>query len=139
MPPLPTIQGVWYGHRLLTTFILSELPDGWPRSEEARRFFPAGWLKDKGWPSFERAVSGMIKPAVGTSWRRIVDPAVPRGRRSFSNLGSCRRDAPLHPQEFATELALKAFTNGADCWVVAGLYADTVAGAIGNAKVLEFR
>ena len=71
-------MGVWYGHKLTTTFILSELPEGWPQTEAARPFFPAGWLAGKGWPSFERAVSGMLKKAGGTSWRRIVDPAVPR-------------------------------------------------------------
>ena len=129
-------MGVWYAHRLLTTFIMSELPEGWPKTEAARPFFPEGWLRGKGWPSFERAVSGMVKKATSSSWRRIVDPAVPRG---FGILGgSGHRDAPLHPREFAAELALKVFSNGADCEIVAGLYADTVAGAIGNATELEF-
>jgi hypothetical protein len=123
----------WYAHRLLTTFIMSELPEGWPKTEEARPFFPVNWLRGKGWPSFERAVSGLIKPASAHSWRRIVDPAVPR---SLGQDGY--RAAPLPPKLFAAELALKVFTNGADCEMVAGLYADTLAGAIGNAKLLEF-
>ncbi len=127
-------MGTWYAHRLTTTFIMSELPEGWPKTEEARPFFPAGWLRGKGWPTFERSVSGLVKRASSFSWRRIVDPAVSRG----GTFGIIHRDAPLPPREFAAELALKVFTNGADCEVVAGLYADTLAGAIGNAKVLEF-
>ena len=71
-------MGVWYAHRLTTTFIMSQLPDGWPKTEEARPFFPDECLRGKGWPSFERAVSGLVKRASVNSWRRIVDPAVAR-------------------------------------------------------------
>ena len=126
-------MGVWYAHRLLTTFIMSELPEGWPKTEAARPFFPDGWLRDKGWPSFERAVSALIKPANSWSWQRIVQPGM-------AHLGmiSGYRAPPLAPQAFATELALKVFTNGADVEMVAGLYADTVAGAIGNIDRLVF-
>jgi hypothetical protein len=41
-------MGVWYAHRLSTTFIMSELPEGWPKTEEARPFFPPGWLARAG-------------------------------------------------------------------------------------------
>ena len=126
-------MGMWYAHRLTTTYIMSELPAGWPRTPEAAPFFPEGWLKGKGWPSFERAVSGMIKRGSQFSWRRIVDPAVPRG------LGSGYRAPPMHPREFASELALKVFSNGADCDVVARLYADSFMGALGEATDLEFK
>jgi hypothetical protein len=77
-------------------------------------------------------VSGLVKRQSNESWRRIVDPTVSRG------VGSGYRAALLPPRAFAAELALKVFTNGADCEVVAGLYADTLAGAMGNSKVLEF-
>ena len=125
-------MGMWYAHRLTTTYIMSELPAGWPRTPEAAPFFPEGWLKGKGWPSFERAVSGMIKRGSDNSWRRIVDPAVPRGATSGY------RAPPMHPREFASELALKVFSNGADCDVVARLYADSFMGALGEATDLEF-
>jgi len=125
-------MGMWYAHRLTTTVILSELPPGWPRSAEAAPFFPEGWLRGKGWPSFERAVSGMIKRGTATSFRRIVDPAVPRG------LNSGYRAPPMHPREFAVELSRKVFSNGADCEMVARLYADTFYAALGEARVLEF-
>ena len=128
-------MGMWYAHRLTTTVILSELPPGWPRSAEAAPFFPEGWLRGKGWPSFERAVSGMIKRGTGSSFRRIVDPAVPRGLFGFSGY----RAPPMHPREFAAELSRKVFTNGAkDCEMVAELYADTLCAALGKARVLEF-
>ena len=126
-------MNTWYAHRLTTTVILSELPPGWPRSAEAAPFFPEGWLRGKGWPSFERAVSGMIKRGTSYSFRRIVDPAVPRG------LSGGYRAPPMHPREFAVELSRKVFTKGVDCKKVAGLYADAFCAALGEARVLEFR
>ena len=125
----------WYAHRLTTTVILSELPPGWPRSPEAAPFFPKGWLHGKGWPSFERAVSGFIKRGSEHSFRRIADPEEPRGFLGFSGY----RAPPMHPREFAARLSLKVFTNGADCEVVARLYADACCAALGEARVLEFK
>ena len=119
--------------RLTTTVILSELPPGWPRSAEAAPFFPEGWLRGKGWPSFERAVSGFVKRGSAFSFRRIVDPAVPRG------ITGGYRAPPMHPREFAAELSRKVFTNGSDCEVVARLYADAFCAALGEAQELEFR
>ena len=125
-------MNTWYAHRLTTTVILSELPPGWPRSAEAAPFFPEGWLRGKGWPSFERAVSGMIKRGSSSSFRRIVDPAVPR------SLATTYRAPPMHPREFAAELSRKVFSNGDDCEVVARLYADAFCTALGEARELEF-
>ena len=125
-------MGMWYAHRLTTTVILSELPPGWPRSAEAAPFFPEDWLRDKGWPSFERAVSGMIKRGTGDSFRRLVDPAVPR------RFGSEYRAPPMHPREFAAALSRKVFSNGDDCEVVARLYADAFNAALGEAWALAF-
>ena len=122
----------WYAHRLTTTVILSELPPGWPRSPEAAPTFPEGWLRGKGWPSFERAVSGFVKRGSSNSFRRIVDPAVPRG------LNGGYRAPPMHPREFAAELSRKVFTNGADCEKVARQYADAFCATLGEARVLEF-
>ena len=125
-------MGMWYAHRLTTTVILSELPPGWPRSAEDAPFFPEGWLRGKGWPSFERAVSGMIKRGAFKSFRRIVDPAVPR------TLTGAYCAPPMHPREFAVELSRKIFSNGADCETVAKLYADTFTAALGETRVLQF-
>ncbi len=126
-------MGVWYGHKLTTTFIMSQLPSGWPRRPEDAAYFPEGWLKGKGWPTFERAVSAQIKPASGSSWRRIVDPDGKRdGLKAY-------REAPVHPRAVAARLARTVFANGkSDCELVAGLYADTLAGGFGRAEVLEY-
>ena len=125
---------MWLAHRLTTTVILSELPPGWPRSPEEAPFFPEGWLRGKGWPSFERALSGMIKRGTNSSFRRIVDPAVPRG----GILTSGYREPPMHPREFAAELSRKIFANVSDCELVARLYADTFCAVLGEARMLEF-
>ena len=44
----------------------------------------------------------------------------------------------MHPREFAAELSRKVFTNGADCEVVARLYADAFCAALGEARELKF-
>jgi len=86
--------------------------------------------------TFERAVSSLVKPSSAFSWRRLADPAVVR--KAAMRTGAYR-DPPLLPEEFAARLARKRFTNGkSDCELVAGLYADTFAGAFGGATKLEF-
>ena len=53
----------------------------------------------------------------------------------------CPEVAPSfrHPRAFAATLAQKVFTNGkSDCELVAGLYADTLAGTLGNEGELKF-
>lgn len=126
-------MGVWYAHQLTTSVIMSRLPAGWPERPEDAPNFPPGWLKAKGWPTFERAVSAHLKPSARNIWRRIVDP---EGRREGD---SAYREAPAHPKAFAARLARAIFTNGKkDCERVAGLYADTIAGGFGRARRLEF-
>ena len=45
----------------------------------------------------------------------------------------------MHPRAFAARLGRVIFTNGkSDCELVAGLYADTLAGAFGHAEVLQY-
>lgn len=66
-------MGVWYAHALSTTCILSKLPRGWPRKPEDAVYFPAEWLKGKGWPTFERTVSSQVKKVGTKTWRRIID------------------------------------------------------------------
>lgn len=129
-------MGVWYAHRLNTSFIMSELPAGWPKKPEDAPFFPDGWLNDKGWPTFERHATGLCKDATLTSWRRIVDTATPKGQSAASIE---MREVPAHPRVFAARLAQTMFTNGkSECEVVAQIYADTVVGTIGQTKYLQF-
>lgn len=129
-----------YAHRLTTTFILSQLPPGWPRRADDAPFFTEEWLRGRGWPTFERSASNMIKPAWLNSWRRIIDPEV-KVHRFTSGISqrSVYREPPLPPEEFAAKLARVAFTNGkSDCELVAGLYADTLAGAFSRARTLQY-
>lgn len=44
----------------------------------------------------------------------------------------------MHPHAFAESLKHKMFSNGADCEVVAKLYADSFAGALGHATKVNF-
>lgn len=54
-------------------------------------------------------------------------------------VGGTDRDPPMHSRDFAAKLARVIFTNGkADCELVAGLYADTMAGAFGSAESLVY-
>ena len=119
--------GSWYAHRLTTTFSMSTLPEGWDATPYA----------DRGWPTFERAVSGLIKPSDALSWRRVADPAVVR---NADNNPGAYREPPLHPREFAAQLARRVFSEGeSDCMLVASLYAETLIGALGGMKHLEFQ
>ena len=78
-------------------------------------------------------MSNQIKPASARSWTRIVDPEA-----EVQVVGAVR-EPPLPPPEFAARLARAIFANGkADCELVAGLYADTLAGAFGHARSLEY-
>ena len=46
----------------------------------------------------------------------------------------------MHPRAFAALLARKTFTNGkSDCELVAALYHDTLAGALGQVGKLSFQ
>lgn len=128
-------MGAWYGHKMTTTAVMSRMPEGWPT---------AAPYHARGWTAFEHSVSNMTKPHRPQTFRRIADLGIPRGNFFIAdcNAGSWssnKADAPLHPKAFAALLARRTFTNGADCEVVADLYADTLAGAIGGARELSFQ
>ena len=119
-------MGSWYAHKLATTFSMTELPAGWDATP----------YHERGWCTFERAVSELVKGSVSAGWRKVADPAIVR---KVSGGAGTYRSAPEHPQAFAARLALKTFTNGkADCELVAGLYADTLAAALGEVGYLQY-
>jgi hypothetical protein len=113
-------MGVWYAHRHLTTYAMHELAPGWDGVVP---------ISERGWPTFERHVSGLVKHASSYSWRRVVDPTEPRG-----SLRTGYRAPPEHPRDFAARLMRKTFTNDADCEVVATLYASTLLGSFGQVR-----
>ena len=91
---------------------------------------------DRGWTTFERAVSQLVKEAHPTSWRRLADASVVR---TVGPCGGAYIEPPMHPRAFAAALARKTFTNGrSDCELVAGLYYDTLAGSLGHVHALQY-
>ena len=130
-------MGSWYAHSCTTTYVMRELPPGWAGATP---------YDQRGWTTFESSVSGLNKNtgSFGAGWRPLVDPQIPRlVATGYGDGGTNQvrgyRPPPRHPRAFAATLAQKAFTNGkSDCELVAGLYADTLAGALGNATELDF-
>ena len=119
-------MGSWYAHKLATTFSMSVAPAG----------SSATPYDDRGWTTFERAVSQLIKAASSDSWRRLADASVVR---TVGPCGGAYIEPPMHPRAFAAALARKTFTNGrSDCELVAGLYYDTLAGSLGHVDVLRY-
>jgi len=127
-------MGSWYAHARTTTYVMRELPPGWAGATP---------YDERGWTTFESSVSGLIKGGAGgfgEGWRPLVDPQNPRSAATGINQGArAYRPPPRHPRAFAATLAQKVFTNGkSDCELVAGLYADTLAGTLGNTMGLGF-
>ena len=119
-------MGSWYAHMDATTFSMTQLPPGWDATPYSER----------GWCTFERAVSELVKASAANAWRQLADPAIVR---KVSETTGAYRSAPEPPEAFAARLARKTFTNGkSDCELVATLYADTLAAALGKATVLQY-
>lgn len=117
-------MGTWYAHKLSSTFALDVLPPGWGTTPYSER----------GWTTFEAAVSALAKETINTSWTKHVRASV-TGRQGEGST----RPPPLHPEAFAATLARKAFTNGkSDCELVAGLYADVFDGTFGANDLLIY-
>ena len=120
-------MGTWYAHKLATTVALDEVPKGWPTATP---------YEQRGWTTFESAVSALVKESDMASWAKHVRASA-TGRQGF--VGGSVRPPPVHPEAFAATLARKIFTNGkSDCELVAGIYADTLEGAFGGAETLLF-
>ena len=121
-------MGTWYAHKLATTVALDEVPKGWPTATP---------YEQRGWTTFESAVSALVKESAMGSWAKHVRASA-AGRQGGFDGGSVR-PPPVHPEAFAATLARKIFTNGkSDCELVAGIYADTLEGAFGGAETLLF-
>ena len=119
-------MGSWYAHKDATTFSMTQLPPGWDATPYSER----------GWCTFERAVSELVKASDTIGWRQLADPSIVR---KVSVTTGAYRSAPEPPEAFAARLARKIFTNGkSDCELVATLYADTLAAALGEAEILTY-
>ena len=119
-------MGSWYANKCATTFSMTQLPAGWDATPYSER----------GWCTFERAVSELVKQSAANGWRQLADPAIVR---KVSTTTGAYRSAPEPPEAFAARLARKTFTNGkSDCELVATLYADTLAAALGETEYLTY-
>lgn len=114
-----------YAHRLATTYALDVLPRQWRETKTP--------YDERGWPHFEASASALIKEAHPCTWARHVRLSE-MGRQGADS----QRVAPVHPEAFAATLALKEITNGADCEILADLYADALEGAFGTAEDLIY-
>ena len=106
----------------------------------------------RGWPTYEKAVSSMIKSTSYISfWDAVIvadGHGVPSTTHSSVHSGSqakptlqenpLRRQPPCSAARFRADLAERHFTNGADQSVVADLYERTLHGAMAQVTELAF-
>ena len=119
-------MGTWYAHAKATTVALDVFPPGWDSTTP---------YEDRGWTTFESAVSALVKASNGGTWAKFVRASEGKAQGD----GGGVRPPPLHPEAFAAKLARKVFTNGkSDLEMVAGIYARTLDGAFGGAETLTF-
>lgn len=93
----------------------------------------------RGWPSFERRSSQLIKriKSFGSSgWTMCVDSAMV-GEGKGGDVGGSRQ-VPYSPVHFAELLETKTFTNGADKAIVSKLYARVASAVLASTKELNW-
>ena len=111
---------IWYAHQSTTVFLMTKLPKG----------ALVHAYDSRGWPTFERLVSMLVKPARLEMWPRIVDAG--------SGVGDCTRLPPVTVDAFETLLRTKHFTNGADRGMVVDLYRQTAYSVLAGAWQLDY-
>ena len=75
-------MGTWYAHALTTTVALDKLPAGWETTA----------YSDRGWPTFESAVSQLFKESGMNTWTRFVRASVRERQGSLRLSGAaCAR------------------------------------------------
>lgn len=110
---------LWYAHQLTSCFLLRGSGEGTSRGYDQR-----------GWCAYESTVASILK----MRWPTLWDP--------IFVVGACDevavRQPPPSAESFAELLETKEFTNGADRAVVVGMYATTLARALGEARQLVY-
>mmetsp|Transcript_84728 Transcript_84728/g.274480 ORF Transcript_84728/g.274480 Transcript_84728/m.274480 type:complete len:663 (+) Transcript_84728:83-2071(+) len=118
--------GLWYAHSETCVWLLTRAPTGGRQYDQ------------RGWPTFERAISQMITPA-----SNVLDLGCFDGRcRDWlrtQEVCKARRQPPMVPETFSKELHRKAFAEAADFVLVDSSYRDTFEDLMGSATQLEFR
>jgi len=119
-------MNLWYAHQETSVWLLSKPP---PSTQ------PYG---ERGWPTFERAISQMITPGC-----KVLDLGLLDGRcKDWSRtVEVCKagQQPPTVPETFAMELQWKGFARGSDRTFVAEKYRETFDDLMGSTRELKFR
>ena len=110
-----------YAHQKTIVYCLTEQPLGWTGNR----------YENRGWPSFERMVTMLLKHHSHGSWQLIVDAANPE-RRPLPPMLPEEFDAMLDDEEQIT------FSNGTDKRLVSELYHQTLTVALGQTRTLRY-
>jgi hypothetical protein len=126
---------LWYAHQKTLVYLLTATPAEWTGAAAAAGDVAVKGAhvpyEGRGWPTFERTVSMLIKEQSSKCWATIVDVGS----------GSRKPQPPRTPSSFdalVTDPRALAFTNGADRRVVSELYAVTITAALGQARSLRY-
>jgi hypothetical protein len=119
-------MNLWYAHMRTLVYLLTATPTEWPAGT-----LPYG---ARGWPSFERMITMLLKHQSSKCWATICDV----GAFAPGGLGRTRVYPPKPPEEFEQMLRTLNFTNGADRRVVLALYTATLNTALGQARSLRY-
>lgn len=119
---LSTTMDLWYGHKLTTVYMVTELPSGYDnlRSYDMR-----------GWTFFERCSAELIKDSRMAGYNGW-EMCLVLGKESTG------RRTPLTPSAFAEQLAPKQFTNNADHTSVTLLFEKTATSILSQVEHLSF-
>ena len=93
---------LWYAHQKTLVYLLTRTPAAWDGAGSVP-------YSGRGWPTFERTVSMLLKLQSSKCWSNLVDVGEP----------DARLRPPKTVDEFKRLLQQLKFTNGADRRVVA--------------------
>jgi len=119
-------MSLWYAHMKTLVYLLTATPAAWPSNT-----LP---YSSRGWPSFERMITMLLKHQSSKCWATICDVG------AFAEGGAqrTRLEPPKAPEDFAQMLSRLHFTNGTDQAKVLMLYRETLNCALGQARSLRY-
>ena len=117
---------LWYAHMKTIVFLLTETPQGWPAESKP--------YTERGWPSFERMITMILKHQSKKCWATICDV----GAFAEGGVGRTVLEPPKDVHSFEEMLNTVEFTNGADRRTVLALYRETLHVALGQARSLRY-
>lgn len=118
---------LWYTHQDISLWMLTKFPD----EQSTRRYW------DRGWPTFEHALAGLVTPA-----RMVLDLGkLDEGCEDFlSTIRTCvaKRPAPEDPESFYQTLLTKSLSKGADRSLLEEKYQEAFQAAVVQATKLYY-